>query len=299
MMKREKGKQLELVCMDLGDIIPRNHLLKQINTHISFDFIYEKVSHLYSNIGRKSIDPVVLIKMLIVGYLYGIKSERRLEEEISLNIAYRWFCGLSISDKVPDHSTFSQNRIRRFNGNNVFRDIFNEIVIRCIEKGIVTGENIVSDGTYIPANVSKSSKVVVTEIIQKSTIKYMDELDKELSQMKGYKTPEPVVIKKELYKSNVDLECGYIAQPNKKGLGYMAEMSVDTSNGIITGVDVFPANKMESIIILNHIKKQIKDTGINIKNLALDAGYDVGAVHRGLEILDIRYYRIYKQQKLS
>ena len=197
---------------------------------------------------------------------------------------------MGMSDKVPDHSTFSQNRRRRFNGSGVFKDIFNEIVIRCIEEGLVTGEDVVSDGTFIPANAAKNSKIVVTKVIEKSTINYLEELNKELSQMKGYKEPEPTTIKKEQYKSTTDTECGYIEQPNKKGLGYLAEMSVDTKNGIITGVDVFPANTTEHTIILNHIKKQIFDTGLSIKNLALDGGYDVGAVHRGLEILGITGY---------
>ena len=290
MMKRNEDKQLKLVCIDLEEMIPQNHLLKQINKHISFDFVYDKVAHLYSDKGRKSIDPVVLVKILIIGYLYGIKSERRLEKEMNLNIAYRWFCGLDISDTVPDHSTFSQNRIRRFNGTSVFRDIFNEIVIACIKKGIVTGDTVVSDGSFIPANVSAKSKVVLKEVVEKSTVDYLDELDKELSEMKGYRVPEPVIIEKELYKSNTDTDCGYIAQPNKKGLGYLTEMSVDTANGIVTGVDVFPANIGESQIILKHIKKQMRDTGLVIKNLALDAGYDVGAVHRGLEFLGITGY---------
>ena len=223
MMKREKGKLLEVICMDLSEFIPENHLLKQIDKHISFNFIYDKVSHLYSDKSRTSIDPVILIKMLIVGYLYGIKSERRLEEEIGLNIAYRWFCGLGISDKVPDHSTFSQNRIRRFNDSRVFKDIFNKIVIRCIKEGLVTGEDVVSDGTFIPSNTAKTSKVVVNKTIEKSTAHYMEELDKELSQMDGYKEPVPTTVNKEAYKSITDIDCGYISQPNKKGMGKFIE----------------------------------------------------------------------------
>lgn len=290
MIKRKKGQQLEIICMDLGDLIPENHLLKKIDEKVSFEFIYDKVEHLYSDKGRPGIDPIVLIKMLIVGYLYGIKSERRLEEEISLNIAYRWFCGLGLNDNVPDHSTFSQNRRRRFNDSNIFNEIFNEIVIQCIENELVTGDDVVSDGTFIPANVSKQSKLIITQQVEKSTVNYMEELNKELSQMDGYKEPVPQIIEKEVYKSTTDHDCGYIAQPNKKGLGYLAEMSVDTKHGIITGVDVFPANTSEHTIILEHIKKQMSNTGIPIKNLALDGGYDTGAVHRGLEILDIKGY---------
>jgi|SaaInlV_200m_DNA_2_1039689.scaffolds.fasta_scaffold22505_1 transposase len=290
MIKRKDGQQLEIVCMDLGELIPENHLLKQISEKVSFEFIYDKVEHLYSDKGRPGIDPVVLMKMLIVGYLYGIKSERRLEEEVKLNIAYRWFCGLGLSDKIPDHSTFSQNRRRRFNDSTIFNEIFNEIVIQCISNDLVTGDDVVSDGTYIPANVSKKSKLIVTQQVEKSTVSYMEALNKELSQMNGYKEPVPRIIKKEVYKSTTDHDCGYIAQPNKKGLGYLAEMSVDTTHGIITGVDVFPANTSESTIILKHIERQIADTGISIKNLALDGGYDSGAVHRGLEILNIKGY---------
>ena len=228
--------------------------------------------------------------MLVIGYLYGIKSERRLEEEVKLNIAYRWFCGLNINDKVPDHSTFSQNRRRRFKDSGIFRDIFNEIVIQCIDRNIVTGETIVSDGSFVPANVSKNSKVVIKKTVAKSTVSYLDELDYELSLQKGYRNPETTYVKKEQYKSSTDVECGYIAQPNKKGLGYLLQASVDTENGIVTGIDVYPSNITESTIVLRHIKKQMLSTGLEIDRLGLDAGYDVGAVHRGLEILGIKGY---------
>ncbi|GEM_PF-3220654 len=106
--------------------------------------------------------------MLLIGYLYGIKSERRLVEEVQLNIAYRWFCGLDFSDNVPEHSLFSQNRRRRFHNNTLFQDVFNHIIIKCIEQGLVTGESVVSDGTFIPANVSGDSKIEVTQTVLKA-----------------------------------------------------------------------------------------------------------------------------------
>lgn len=127
--------QMQLLILDLDSMIPENHLLRQIKNSVNFDFIYEKASSFYSHTGRKSIDPVVMIKMLLIGYLYGIKSERRLEEEVSLNLAYRWFCELDLMQKIPDHSTFSQNRRRRFRDNTLFRDIFNEIIMQCINMG--------------------------------------------------------------------------------------------------------------------------------------------------------------------
>ena len=202
---------------------------------VNFDFIYEKAFPYYSHVGRKSIDPVILIKMLLIGYLYGIKSERRLDEEVSLNLAYRWFCGLDLMHRVPDHSTFSQNRKRRFKDASIFREIFNEIVLKCIQLGIVSGETGVADGSFLPSNVSLDSRYETVEIINRSTIKYMEELDAELSSMPGYKKPENVKTEKESLKSRTDPECGYIHQARKKGLGYLTEMTVDTSHGIITG----------------------------------------------------------------
>lgn len=237
-----------------------------------------------------------MIKMLLVGYLFGIRSERRLEEEITLNLAYRWFCGFDLMDKIPDHSTFSQNRKRRFQDSQIFRDIFNEIVIQCIEKGIVTGENVVSDGSFIPANVSWESRTEVTTIVEQSTVKYLDVLDEELSQLPGYSQPVPTKKEKTELKSKNDKDCGYIHQERKKGLGYLTEMTVDTKHGIITGVDCYSANRRESDIILEHIQRQMRETGIQIKNIALDAGYDVGAVHRGFELMGITDYCSVREQ---
>ena len=116
--------------------------------------------------GRKSIDSVSLIKMLLVGYLYGIKSERRLTEEVSLNSAYRWFCGFDLTDKIPDHSLFSQNRKRRFTDITIFRDIFNHIVRLCVK---------------------------LEQAVEKSAVHYLGDLDNELRQESGY--AEPVAVK--------------------------------------------------------------------------------------------------------
>ena len=285
-MMGKQDNQIQMVILDIDSIIPQDHLLRQIKNCVNFDFIYEKASPYYSNVGRKSIDPVVLIKMLLIGYLYGIKSERRLEEEVSLNLAYRWFCDMDLMQRVPDHSTFSQNRKRRFKDSMLFRDIFNEIVLQCIRLGIVSGETGVADGSFLPSNVSWESRYDAVEMVNRSTIKYLEELDEELSSMPGYTKPENEEVQKECLKSHTDPECGYIHQARKKGLGYLTEMTVDTKHGIITGVDCYPANRRESDIILRHLKNQ----PCSYKEIALDGGYDIGAVHRGLEILGINGY---------
>lgn len=107
MMGRTDG-QMRMIVLDLSELIPTNHLLRKIEASISFSFIYDLLAPFYPAVGRPSVDPVSMFKMLLVGYLYGIKSERRLVQEIQLNIAYRWFCGFELADKIPDHSTFSR-----------------------------------------------------------------------------------------------------------------------------------------------------------------------------------------------
>ena len=125
--------------------------------------------------------------MLLIGYLYGIKSERRLDEEVCLNLAYRWFCGIDLMHKVPEHSTFSQNKRRCFQEACIFRVIFNEIVLKCIEFGIVSGETGAADGSFLPSNVSWDSRYEAVETVRQSTVKYMEELESGLSSIPGYK----------------------------------------------------------------------------------------------------------------
>lgn len=228
--------------------------------------------------------------MLLVGYLYGIRSERRLEEEVTLNIAYRWFCGFDLMDRIPDHSVFSQNIRRRFTDDKILRDIFDQIVIECIDKKLVTGEKVVSDGSFIPGNVAWDSRVETIISVEKSVVSYLDDLDAELKMTAGYTEPKPVIEEKLQLKSSTDIDCGYNHQERKKGLGYLAQMTVDTEHGIITGVDCYPANRRESDIILKNVQRQMKETGLHIERIALDAGYDAGAVHRGFEVMGITDY---------
>ena len=113
MMGRQSG-QMSMIILDLSELIPENHLLRKINQMISVDFIYDLEAPYYPANGRPSVGPVSMFKMLLVGYLYGVKSERRLVQEVQLNIVYRWFCGFELTDKIPDHSTFSKTRLRTY-----------------------------------------------------------------------------------------------------------------------------------------------------------------------------------------
>lgn len=161
----------------MEDIVPEDHLLRLIDRHIDFSFIRNKVKHLYSHTGRPSIDPEVLLRMLLIGYLYGVTSERRLCEEVKMHIGYRWFVGLTLEDRVPDHSTFSKNRHDRFSEDDIFQEIFDEIVNQCIDKGLLTGKHLTVDSTYIKANASfRSLEPIVVEMNSKE---YIDRLEKE------------------------------------------------------------------------------------------------------------------------
>ena len=131
----EKQQGMELVILE--QLVPQNHLLLRIDRSVDFTFIRKLYAPLYcADNGRPAIEPEVLFRMLFVGYLYGIRSERRLEEEINYNMAYKWFCGLGLTEKAPDATTLSVNRKRRFRDNNIPEQIFQEILRQAIEKGL-------------------------------------------------------------------------------------------------------------------------------------------------------------------
>ena len=215
-MMGRQSRQMAMLFVDIESLIPENHLLRKIERMVSFDFIYDLLAPYYPATGRPSVDPVSMFKMLLIRYLYGIKSERRLVEEVQLNIAYRWFCGFELDDTIPNHSTFSKTRTRKWQQSDLFQKAFYEIVKQCIDSG-------------------------------------------------------------------------YINHGSKRGIGYLMEATVDCKHGILTGVDVYPANEKESLLVLRHLERQI-NLGIPMSRLALDRGYETGAVHRGLELLGITGY---------
>src|SRR5438093_4074419 len=158
MMGQQAGDQSQLFYLfNLEERVPASHLLRRINpvvTRVLAD-LREKLEPFYSDIGRPSIDPELMIRMLIVGYCYGIRFERRLCEEVELHLAYRWFCRLDLDDKVPDHSTFSVNRHGRFRDSNILRHVFEAVVRACMNAGLVKGEGFAVDASVIEANASR------------------------------------------------------------------------------------------------------------------------------------------------
>ena len=144
-------------CLD--DHVPGDHLLRQIDRFLDLGSVRRELKPFYSHIGRPSIDPELMIRMLVVGYCHAIRSERRLCEEVHLNLAYRWFCGLGLDGKVPDHSTFSLNRNGRFRSSNILRHLFETVVRRCMAEGLVGGEGFAVDASLIQADANKQRSV--------------------------------------------------------------------------------------------------------------------------------------------
>src|ERR1700684_3192439 len=158
MMGHNGGNQNRLFySFNLDDHVPASHLLRGINQFLDLSDLRAYLAPFYSHTGRPSIDPELMIRMLIVGYCFGIRSERRLCEEVHLNLAYRWFCRLGLEDAVPEHSTFSKNRHGRFRESDAFRHVFETVLQRCIGEGLVGGEGFAVDASVIKADASRES----------------------------------------------------------------------------------------------------------------------------------------------
>src|ERR1700736_4527340 len=143
----------------LDEAVPEDHAVREIAAVLDLSWAHSELAPYYTEIGRRSIDPVLMIRMLIVGYVFGIRSERALCREVQVNLAYRWFCGLSIEDKVPDHSAFSRARNERFGDSNVFRSVFERVVGSCVAAGLVGGEGFAVDASLIQADAKKHRSI--------------------------------------------------------------------------------------------------------------------------------------------
>jgi len=160
MMGRLSGDQAQLFYQfRLDDRVPPSHLLRRIDAVLDLSDLHRMLSSYYSHTGRPSVDPELMMRMLIVGYCFGIRSERRLCEEVSLNLAYRWFCRLGLEDEVPDHSTFGKNPHGRFRESDLCRQVFETVLRGCMASGLACGEGFAVDATVIEADASRFKRV--------------------------------------------------------------------------------------------------------------------------------------------
>lgn len=289
MLKKAEALQQEIELVSIGSLVPDNHLLRKVAGAVDFSFIRDRVKHLYcEDNGRPALDPVVLFKLLLLGYLYGVRSERQLMREVEVNVAYRWFLGLKLRDKVPDASTLSQNRRRRFSESRIYQEIFDEIVLLAINKGLASGTVLYTDSTHLKANANKN-KFDLAEV-QVKPQEYLAALEAAIGEdraahgKKPLKPSDPEPESKQIKVSRTDKDSGYMVRDGKpKGFFYLDHRTVDGRHAIITDSHVTPANVHDSVPYLGRLDRQRERFGFSIRAVGIDAGYATAAITQGLE----------------
>ena len=294
--------QLMLHMVTIEDLMPQEHFLRKLEAALDLSFVYEETSPLYSRkYGRPPIDPVVLVKYLLVGFLYGIPSERQIEQRVQTDVALRWYLGLDLFDRVPDHSTISQLRRRKPSFRKVFRRLFEEVVRQCVAAGLVSGRLAVTDSTHVKANASQASEELV-EMPEEAGVYWerldayeeegLEELERRTGKRRKKRTKQ---IKRDNRRSKkrvsrTDPESGHMKRPGKpEGPHYLSHQTLDGDYGIITGLTVTPGDVYDSVPYLDQLE-HIHQSVIPIQAAAADSAYDFPLAHRVLEEHGIDFY---------
>jgi transposase len=275
MMGKLPGRQNTLFydfCLDKH--IPADHLLRQIDRFLDFGQISEYLKPFYSHTGRPSIDPELMIRMLLIGYCYGVRSERRLCEEINFNLAYRWFCGLGLEDDVPNHSTFSKNRHGRFREADLLRLVFDTVVERCNDEGLIKGEGFATDASYIKADASRQKMVDgpvdwKPKATQSRAVReYLDALDSDPSATR----PQKKV-------STTDPMAQWAGDKGPGQFYYSTNYLIDIENNIIVDVEPTPAHRTSEVASTRKMIDRVEDNlKIKPKRLIADTAYGSAAM---------------------
>lgn len=295
MIKNEYTKQTEFETVVIEQLVPQDHILRKIEENYDFSFVRKHMEHLYCpNNGRPAIDPVLLFKMLFIGYVFGIRSERQLEKEVQVNVAYRWFLNLNLTDKVPDHSTISQNRRRRFNGTDVFRQLFDEVVLYAYDNNFIEGKILYTDSTHLKANANK--KKLIRKIVSENTKAYLEELEKAVEDDRKAHGKKPLPPKKtnedtptkEIKVSTTDPDSGYLAREGKpEGFHYLDHRTCDNKHNLITDVHITPGSTNDSTVYLDRLDHQVERFGFEVEAVGLDSGYHTARICKTLTDRDI------------
>ena len=297
-MTKQIRKNDCMILSTLEELVPEEHLVRKLDSCINFTFIEELVKNLYSVSGRPSIPPVVLFKLIFINIVFGINSMRRTCEECKVNMAYRWYLGLSIYDEIPNYSTWSQNYIRRYKDSNVFNQIFDTILNQAMKYGFVDMETVFGDGTHQKANANKNKyKDVEVEIVKKV---YEDAMLQEINEdrithgKKPLKEIEKVEIMfdeetgeikenintKHIKESKTDPESGCFHKGEKEKCFAYTHQTFCDKNGFVLASITTPGNVHDSVAFFkayNILNEKFKE---QIKNVCLDAGYVKPAICR-------------------
>lgn len=239
MMGQQSGQQDELFySFSLESHVPADHLLRGIDRCLDLSELRQQLAPYYSHTGRPSIDPELMVRMLLVGYSFGIRSERRLCEEVHLNLAYRWFCRMGLQDAVPDHSTFSKNRHGRFRDSDAFRLLFESVLTRCMAAGLVGGEGFAVDASLIEADANRSRSMAREDVADlrdprhatRAVREYLAALDAQGEPS----TPAASI-------SPTDPAARFTAVGGPAFYAYSTNYLVDVQAGIIVDVEATPA----------------------------------------------------------
>lgn len=281
--------QIEVFAVD--QLVPEDHLVRKIEQAINFDFIYDLVKDMYSlDNGRPSVDPVVLVKMVFIQYLFGIKSMRQTIKEIETNVAYRWFLGYGFTDKIPHFSTFGKNYVRRFKDTDLFEQIFYRILKDAIDKGLVDGSVAFIDSTHVKASANK--RKFVKKVARVETRSYQAQLDREINQDREDHGKKPLPPQnedetKEVKVSTTDPESGYYVKDEREKLFAYSFHTACDSKGFVLGSIVTGANVHDSRMLVELVDQVVGRVG-KPSAVAIDAGYKTPHIAKYLMDNEIR-----------
>src|SRR5947207_1462396 len=272
MMGQHSRSEALFYYFRLEDQVPENHLLLLIEKHISFAFVREKLKESYSETGRPSIDPELLLRILLIGYLYGITSERKLVEELRMHLAWRWFTGLGFDQEIPHHSTFSKNRLGRFQESKLFEQLFEQIVRQCVEVGLVQGKELSVDGSFIEANAAKESRIPREQLGEAAQVHHtVRQYLRELEQQNPVEEP----VHEQDRVSTTDPDSTYATKGGTPArLGYYDNYLVDNHSCVIVGVQATAARmSQETVAAQDMLTRFAQWQGREPQSLAADTTY--------------------------
>src|SRR6266705_2629884 len=275
MMGQQARSEALFYYFRLEDQVPENHLLRLIERHISFAFVRERLRNSYSETGRPSIDPELLLRILLLGYLYRITSERKLMEELRMHLALRWFTGLGFDQEIPHHSTFSKNRHGRFQESKLFEELFEQIVLQCVEVGLVQGKHLSVDGSFVEANAAKESRIPREQLAEAAQVHHtVRQYVKELEQQNPVE--EPVHAQEQV--STTDPDSTYATKGGTPArLGYYDNYLVDNHSCVIVGVQATAARmSQETVAAQDMLTRFAQWQGREPSSVAADATYGNG-----------------------
>ena len=275
MGERRSGQEALFYEFSLETHVPADHLLRKIDGLIDFSDVRSELAPYYSADGRPSICPELMIRMLIAGYCFGIRSERRLCEEVHLNLAYRWFCRLGLDGAVPDHSTFSKNRHGRFRQSDIFRKLFDHVLRRCMDAGLVGGEAFAVDGSLIQADADRrkgpsGEEGLPSDKTSRAIVEYLAVLDDAAFGAASEKTPK--------YLSETDPASRWTGAHNGPAFyAYEINYLIDTDNAVIVDVEATTAIRQAEVTAAKRMLDRTEDRhGLYPERLAADTGYGSG-----------------------